>query len=86
MFFTVDAGQFDLARGTITGVDEVEVKRAAELYASGKTLAEVRARLVDEGNPSRSINTIRERLHEAGHQLRRAGRRPNSLIGSTIEP
>lgn len=61
-------------------MDPEEIKRARKLYESGKTLAEVRDKLVAEGHPSRSINTICARLNRDGCQMRRPGRRKNATM------
>lgn len=80
----IDRDMEPAGRGTITDVDETEVRQATELYTGGLTLAEVRAGLIRLGYPSRSINTIRAKLHEADCQMRRAGRRSNAQIATTI--
>ncbi len=57
-----------------------EIRDAAKLYEGDQlTLAQVRSRLVALGYPSRSVNTIRDRLRENGVVMRRPGRRGASI-------
>lgn len=57
-----------------------EINRARELYEGGRVLADVRQVLIDEGYPSRSVNTIARDLAANGCVLRRPGRRKATTI------
>lgn len=59
---------------------EDEIKRARTLYEQDQmTLSQVRETMVDEGYPSRSVNTIAMRLREDGCEMRRPGRQARTI-------
>jgi hypothetical protein len=59
-------------------IDPQEIQRAWELYCNGSTLVEVRDALAADGSPRHSVNTISRDMRQAGHMLRRPGRRPKT--------